>query len=159
MGLAVIQRDSPRDLKVTPARDPRLIVLDGKGRREAAGLCALTWRAEIGSENAVQWATSVNSASGRIKKDHGAIVEAIERTRAPGERWPLFAWYGTDRMGRNRTGRRVRQPTADRWDGYASALDPSLDDASLLHWFPDALLTDAAPRQRRPHNRFLAPAR
>src|SRR5271169_4938804 len=51
MGLAVIQRDSPKDLKLTPARDPRLISLDEKGKREAAGLCTLAWRAEVGSPN------------------------------------------------------------------------------------------------------------
>jgi predicted ATP-binding protein involved in virulence len=155
MGLDIIQRDSPKDLKLTPARDPRLITLDEKGRREAAGICTLAWRAEVGSANEVQWATSVNSASGRIKKDHGAIVEAIERVRAPGERWPLFAWYGTDRMGRNRARRRVRRPTADRWDGYASALDPSLDDGSLLQWFNDEILSDAVRRREGQEERFL----
>ena len=154
MGIAVIQRDSPKDLRLTPSRDPRLIALDEKGRREPAGPCTLIWRAEIGG-NAVQWATSVNAASGKTRRDHGAIVEAIERTRAPGERWPLFAWYGTDRMGRTRNRRRMRRPTADRWDGYASALDPSLDDGVLLHWFSDEILSDTVRRREGQEERFL----
>lgn len=155
IGLAVIQRDSPKDLKLTPSRDPRLVNLDEKGRREAAGPCTVSWRAEVGLGTLVQWATNASAASGRTTKDHGPILEAIERTRAPGDRWPLFGWYGTDRMGRGKVRSRKQRPTGDRWEGYASALDPRLDDAALLQWFSDEILSDTVRRREEQEERFL----
>jgi predicted ATP-binding protein involved in virulence len=155
MGLAVIQRGSPNDLKPSSARDPRLVTLDERGRRESAGVCRLAWEAEVGQVAAVKWSTIVTPASGKIKKNHGPILEAVERTRIAGERWPLFGWYGTGRMSRSRTRRREQRPTGDRWEGYASALDPSLDDGSLLQWFNDEILSDAVRRREGQEERFF----
>jgi predicted ATP-binding protein involved in virulence len=84
MGLAVIQRGSPGDTKPNAARDPRLITLDERGRREPAGVCHLEWGADLGLEATVKWSTTVNPASNNVKKEHRPVVEAIERTRTAG---------------------------------------------------------------------------
>jgi predicted ATP-binding protein involved in virulence len=154
MGLAVFQRGSPIDTKPNPSRDPRLVTLDERGRREPAGECRLDWEADVGPMSSVKWSTIINGASNKIKKKHGPIGEAIERTRGAGEQWPLFGWYGTDRMGRGKVRTRER-PTGDRWEGYSSALDPSLDDSSLLQWFTDEILSDAVRRREGQEERFL----
>jgi predicted ATP-binding protein involved in virulence len=155
MGLAVIQRATPSDTRPNAARDSRLITLDERGRREPAGVCRLEWEADLGLEASVKWSTAVNPASNSVKKEHRAIMEAIERTRTAGERWPLFGWYGTDRMGRGKVRSREQRPTGDRWEGYASALDPSLDDGVLLQWFTDEILSDAVRRREHQEERFL----
>lgn len=155
MGLAVIQRGSPSDTRPNPARDPRLVTLDERGRREPAGVCRLDWDADLGRETSVQWSTIVNPASNSVKRGHRPIVEAVERTRIAGERWPLFGWYGTNRMGRSRTRSRKQRPTGDRWEGYSSALNPNLDDADLLQWFSDEILSDAVRRREGQEERFL----
>jgi predicted ATP-binding protein involved in virulence len=155
MGLAVIQRGSPSDTKPNAARDPRLVTLDERGRREPAGICRLEWEADLGLEFSVKWSTTINAASNSVKKEHRPIVDAIERTRIAGERWPLFGWYGTDRMGRGKVRIREQRPTGDRWEGYASALNPSLDDAALLNWFSDEILSDTVRRREDKEERFL----
>ena len=155
MGLAVIQRGSPSDTRPSAARDPRLVTLDERGRREPAGVCRLEWKADLGLEATVKWSTTVNPASNSVKKEHRTIVESIERTRTAGERWPLFGWYGTDRMGRGKVRNREQRPTGDRWEGYTSALDPSLDDGALLQWFTDEILSDAVRRRENQEERFL----
>ncbi len=73
----------------------------------------------------------------------------------PGDRWPLFAWYGVDRLARRRNGRRKVERTGDRWEAYASALDPSLDEAPLLQWLQDELLGDVVRRQQEEPERFF----
>jgi predicted ATP-binding protein involved in virulence len=155
MGLAVIQRGSPSDARPNAARDPRLVTLDERGRREPAGVCRLEWEADLGLEATVKWSTTLNPASNNVKKEHRPILESIERTRTAGERWPLFGWYGTDRMGRGKVRRGEQRPTGDRWEGYASALDPSLDDGALLQWFTDEILSDAVRRREGQEERFL----
>ena len=67
-------------------------------------------------------------------------------------RWPLFAWYGVDRLGR---GRRRVERTGDRWEAYASALDPNLDEAPLLQWIEDEMLGDVGRRDREEPERFF----
>jgi predicted ATP-binding protein involved in virulence len=144
MGLAVIQRGSPSDTRPNLGRDPRLVTLDERGRREPAGVCRLEWQADLGLETLVKWSTTVNPASNNIKKEHRPIVEAIERTRTAGER-----------MGRGKIRSRKQPPSGDRWEGYASALDPSLDDAALLQWFNDEILSDTVRRREGQEERFL----
>ena len=60
----------------------------------------------------------------------------------------MFAWYGVDRLGRLRGRRRKVERTADRWEAYASALDPNLDEAPLLQWLQDEMLGDVVRRQQ-----------
>lgn len=155
MGLAVIQRGSPRETKPNPDRDPRLVTLNERGRRQSAGACRLEWEANLGLETSVKWSTTINPTSNNVKTEHRPIVEAIERTRTAGERWPLFGWYGTDRMGRGKIRRRKERPTGDRWEGYASALDPSLDDSALLQWFTEEILSDSVRRRENQEERLL----
>ena len=155
MGLAVIQRDSPKTLKLKAGRDSRRGVPNDKGPPEPAGPCEVTWTAAVGETETVTWSTAVQPASGRTRNRHRQIFEAVERVRVPGVRWPLFAWYGVDRLGRLHDRRRKVEFTWDRWEGYASALDPNLDEAPLLQWLQNEFLGDVARRQQEEPERLF----
>ncbi len=155
MGLAVFQRGARKTLKLDARRDPRMLTLDENGRREAAGPCSVTWNAAVGDVESVEWSTTVQPASGRSTNRHRPILEAIEKVRVPGNRWPLFAWYGVDRMVRNRGRPRPHERVRDRWEAYASSLDPSLDDAPLLQWLQDEMLGDVARQRQGAPERFF----
>ena len=155
MGLAVIQRDSPKNLMLQAGRDFRRGVPNDKGPPEPAGPCEVTWTAAVGETETVKWSTAVQPASGRPGNQHRQIFEAVERVRVPGVRWPLFAWYGVDRLGRLHDRRRKVELTWDRWEAYASALDPSLDEAPLLQWLQNEFLGDVARRQQEEPERFF----
>ena len=155
MGLAVFQSGAPSSLKLDAQRDPTRRTLDGTGRSEPVGPCAVTWTADVGETESVVWSTMVQPTSGRTTKRHRPILEALESVRVPGDRWPLFACYGVDRLGRLR-GRRPRlELTRDRWEAYDSALDPSLDEAPLLQWLQNEFLGDMARRQQEQPQRFF----
>ena len=155
MGLAVIQRDSPKTLKLNAGRDSRRGVPNDRGTPEPAGPCEVTWTAAVGETKTVTWSTAVQSASRRTRDQHREIFEAVERVRVPGVRWPLFAWYGVDRLGRLHDRRRKVELTRDRWEAYASALDPNLDEAPLLQWLQNEFLGDTARRQQKLPERFF----
>ncbi|MDE0460579.1 MAG: AAA family ATPase [Chromatiales bacterium] len=155
MGLAVIQRDAPKTLKLNAGRDSRRGVPNDKGALEPAGPCEVTWTAAVGETETVTWSTAVQSASRRTRDQHREIFEAVERIRVPGVRWPLLAWYSVDRLGRLHDRRRKVEFTRDRWEGYASALDPNLDEAPLLQWLQDEFLGDTARRQQKLPERFF----
>ena len=155
MGLAVIQRDSPKTLKLKAGRDSRRGVPNDKGAPEPAGPCEVTWTAAVGETEAVTWSTAVQPASGRTRNQHRPIFEAVEAVRVPGVRWPLFAWYGVDRLGRLHDRRRKVEFTWDRWEAYASALDPNLNEAPLLQWLQNEFLGDVARRQQEEPERFF----
>ena len=155
MGLAVFQRGSPRTLKLNAQVDPRKRTLDEKGRREPAGPCKVAWTAAVGETESVTWSTAVQPASGRKTNQPRPILEALERVRVPGDRWPLFAWYGVNRLERRRNGRRKVERTGDRWEAYDSSLDPNLDEAPLLQWLQDELLGDVVRRQQEEPERFF----
>ena len=155
MGLAVFQTGAPRNLKLDSRRDPTMRTLDEKGRREPVGPCKLAWTAVVADSAPVTWSTTARPASGRTTTQRQAIYEALERLRVPGDRWPLFAWYGVDRLERRRSARRKVERTADRWEAYASALDPNLDEAPLLQWLQDEILGDVVRRQQEEPERFF----
>ena len=155
MGLAVFQRGSPKTSRFSAARDIRLRTLDEKGRREPAGPCELAWTADFGESESVTWSTVGRPGSGRTTTRHRSILEAIEKVRTPGERWPLFAWYGVDRLGRQRDRRRRVERMGDRWEAYDSSLDPDLDEAPLLQWLQDEMLGDVSRRDRAEPERFF----
>lgn len=155
MGLAVFQTGSPGWLKLDPRRDPRMRTLDERGRREAAGECEVEWKAAVGELESVTWSAGVRFASGRRRNQPRSILDAIERVRVPGDRWPLFAWYGVDRLGRQRGRRRKVERTGDRWEAYDSSLDPNLDEAPLVQWLEDELLGDAVRRRQDEQERFF----
>ena len=155
MGLAVFQKGAPRTLKLDARRDPTMRTLDEKGRREPVGPCKLAWTAAVGQSESVTWSTAAHPASGRTISEHRPIFEALERVRVPGDRWPLFAWYGVDRLARTRGRRRKVERMGDRWEAYASALDPNLDEAPLLQWLQDEMLGDVARRQQEAPERFF----
>ena len=155
MGLAVFQRGSPSTLKLDARRDPMMRTLDEKGRREPVGPCKVAWTAVVGETESVTWSTAAQPASGRTTNQPRPILEAVERIRVPGDRWPLFAWYGVDRLGRLRGRRREVERTRDRWEAYASSLDPDLDEAPLLQWLQDEFLGDVARRQQEEPERFF----
>lgn len=156
MGLAVFQRGSSKQLKFNAGRDPRTRTLDQRGGREATGRCELKWTAAVGETESVTWSTAVNPGTGspRAMSRHRPILEALEKVRVPGKRWPLFAWYGVDRLRRRRN-RRKNQRAWDRWDAYDSSLDPSLDEAPLLEWLQDEALQDAALKQQSMQERLF----
>ncbi len=155
MGLSVFQMSSPTSLKPDPRRDPRMRTLDEKGRREPIGECEVTWTAAVGETESVTWSKTIQPASRRTRNQDRSILEALEHVRVPGERWPLFAWYGVDRLGRQRGRRRKVERAGDRWEAYDSSLDPNLDDAPLLQWLEDEFLGDVARKQQREPERFF----
>ena len=126
MGLAVIQRDSPKTLKLTAGRDSRRGVPNDKGPPEPAGLCEISWTAAVGDAETVTWSTAVQPVSGRTRhrRRHRQIFEAVEQVRVPGVRWPLFAWYGVDRLERRHDRSRKVELTRDRWEAYAFRTRP-----------------------------------
>lgn len=158
VGLAAIQRDAPRSLKLTPTRDARMITLDEGGRREAAGSCKITWTAQMGTQPEVIWWDAVNPASDSSSSDHTAVSAAIEEVRAPGACWPLFAFYGIDRMRRGEASTQPARARPDRWEGYASSLRPEQDDSALLTWLLEELLSDTVRSQQGEPQRLLATA-
>ena len=155
MGLAVVQPGAPGTLKLDARRDPRMRTLDEKGRPEPVGACKVAWTADVGESESVTWSAAVQPASGRARNRPQALFDALERVRTPGERWPLFAWYGVDRLGRLRGRRRRVERTVDRWEAYASALDPNLDEAPLLQWLQDETVGDMVRRQHDEPGRFF----
>ena len=154
MGLGVFQRGAPKTSRFSATRDIRLRTLDKKGRREPVGPCELAWTADVGETESVTWSMAAR-AGVLIRKRHRQILEALERVRAPGERWPLFAWYGVDRLGRQRDRRRRVERVGDRWEAYDSSLDPDLDEARLLQWLQDEMLGDVSRRDRAESERFF----
>ena len=148
MGLAVVQPGAPGTLKLDARRDPRMRTLDEKGWREPVGTCKVRWTADVGELESVTWLTAAHPAAGRKMNEHQLILEALERARVPGDRWPLFVWYGVDRLGRPRGRRRKVERTRDRWEAYTSALNPNLDESSLLQWLQDEMLGDVVRRQQ-----------
>ena len=155
MGLAVFQREAPKTARFSSARDIRLRTLDKRGRREPIGRCELAWTADVGESESVGWSTASHPGSGRATNRHRPILEALERGRAPGEPWPLFAWYGVDRLGRPRGRRRKIERKGDRWEAYERSLDPNLDEVPLLQWLQDEVLGDVVRRQQDEPERFF----
>ena len=155
MGLAVFQMASPRTLNLNARRDSRMRTLDEKGRREPTGPCKVTWTAAVGETESVTWSKTIQPASRRTKNQHRPVLEAMERARVPRVRWPLFAWYGVDRLGRERGRRRKVERTGDRWEAYDSSLDPNVDEAPLLQWLQDEILGDVVRRQQEEPERFF----
>ena len=155
MGLAVFQRGAPKAARFSAARDVRLRTLDERVRREPVGPCELTWTADVGEAESVTWSTAARPGSGRTADRHRPILEALEQVREPGEPWPLFAWYGVDRLGRQRDRQRNVERTGDRWEAYESSLDPDLDEAPLLQWLQDEMLGDVSRQRRGEPERFL----
>ena len=113
MGLTAFQRGAPRTLKLDVRRDPTMRTLDEKGRREPVGPCKLAWTAAVGESDSVPWSTAAHPASGRTTNQSKAILEALDQVRVPGDRWPLFAWYGVDRLARTRGRRRKVERMGD----------------------------------------------
>jgi predicted ATP-binding protein involved in virulence len=157
-GLTPFQTGAPRALKLDAQRDARKVTLDERGRREAAGACTLTWTAKVGDEASVTWSNTASPASNRKTADHAAVLAAIDKVRVPGARWPLFAFYGVDRMGRGKASTKPAPTRPDRWEGYASSLDPAQDDSALLTWLLEEILADTVRRQNGESERFLATA-
>ena len=135
--LAAFQPGSPKSPRLDARRDTRVRKLDGKGRREPVGPCTLAWTAAVGESDSVTWSMNADPASGRTTTHSEPILDALERVRVPGSRWPLFAWYDVGRLARSRDQRGKVERTPDRWEAYASALDADLDEAPLLQWLQD----------------------
>ncbi len=148
MGLAVFQRGSPKTSRFSAARDIRQRTLDRRGAREPAGRCELAWTADVGEAESVTWSTAARPGSGRTTNRHRSILEAMEQVRVPGKRWPLFAWYGVDRLGWQRDRGHKVERMGERWEAYDSSLDPDLDEAPLLQWLQDEMLGDVARREQ-----------
>ena len=158
VGLTAFQSGAPRALKLDLQRDARKLTLDERGRREPAGPCTLTWTASIGDEPGVTWSSTGNPASNRKTSDNAAVLAALEKVRVPGARWPLFAFYGVDRMGRGKASTKPAPTRPDRWEGYGACLNPAQDDSALLTWLLEEILADTVRRQEGESERFLATA-
>ena len=79
MGLAVIQRDSPKTLKLVAGRDCRRGVPNDKGLPEPVGPCEITWTAAVGDAEAVTWSTAVQLVSRRNTHRHPAPTDFRSR--------------------------------------------------------------------------------
>ncbi|MBC8745099.1 MULTISPECIES: AAA family ATPase [Paraburkholderia] len=158
MGLTAFQSGVPRGLRLDPQRDARKVSLDERGRREPAGTCTVKWTAQIGALSPVCWSSTANPASNRKSADHRQVLDAMEQVRVPGARWPLFAFYGADRMGRAKASTKPAPIRPDRWEGYAGSLNPSQDDSALLTWLLEEILADTVRRQEGEVESFLATA-
>ena len=158
VGLTPFQSGTPRGLKLDPRRDVRRVTLDERGRREPAGDCTLIWRADVGAARAVDWICILNPASNRKSVGDKPVLDAIEQVRMPGARWPLFAFYGVDRMGRGKASTKPAPTKPDRWEGYAGCLNAAQDDSALLTWLLEEILADTVRRQEDEPERFLASA-
>ena len=87
--------------------------------------------------------------------EHPLALHAIEQVRVAGERWPLFAWYGVDRLARARIRKRPKPSSVDRWAGYDSSLDPALSEGPLLEWLLNEILADVVRQREGEPQRFL----
>lgn len=154
MGLTAFQQGIPQALKLDRLRDPRMRTLDAAGRREHIGTCEITWTAQVGDDDVVTWSATADPRATRVSNKRKPILDALGRIRVPGDRWPLCAWYGVDRLGRPHPGRKVAR-SGDRWEAYESSLDPSLDEAPLLQWLQDEMLGDVARKQQDQPERLL----
>jgi len=155
MGIAVFQPRSPKELKLDALRDSRKVPVGDGRQREPAGPCTVRWRATAIEDREVNWHATANPASGRAKNQSSDIQDAIEAIRLPGERWPLFAFYGTDRTRTSRRPGPKARTTQDRWEGYAAALDPHTTDAPLLEWLETEVLGDyTRHKQNEPDRKF-----
>ena len=155
MGFAEFQTGTPKDLKFDMKRDPKMRTLDEQGRREPVGPCEIEWAADVGDSKSVTWSVTACPKSGRKVSRPQPIFDALERIRVPGNRWPLFAWYGAGRLERVRGPRRKVERTVDRWEAYASALDPNLDEAPLLQWLEDEMVGDLNRKRRNEPERLF----
>ena len=151
MGLAVFESGAPKALQLDAKRDPTMRTLDEKGRREPVGPCRLDWTATVGQTESVTWRASASPAAVIATMPLGDL----DQFRVPGDRWPLFGWYGVDRLARHRGRRRKVERTGDRWEAYDSSLDPNLDEAPLLQWLQDEMLGDVVRRQHDESERFF----
>lgn len=158
MGLIPISVGAPRTANLNVQRDVRKVVLDERGRREAAGTCTLTWTATVGDQPSVTWSMTANPATTRKSIDTAALLTAIESVRAPGAHWPLFAFYGVERMSRGKASTRPDPAHPDRWDGFDGSLDAKQDDSALLTWLLEEVLADTVRRQEGEPEKFLATA-
>jgi predicted ATP-binding protein involved in virulence len=158
VGLTPFQSGAPRGLKLDPRHDPRMVTLDERGRREPAGSCTLAWTADVGTRADVSWSSTVNPSSNRKSAEHRPVLDAMEQVRVPGVRWPLFAFYGVDRMGRGKASTKPAPSRPDRWEGYAGSLNAAQDDSALLTWLLEEILADTVRRQEAEAERFLASA-
>jgi predicted ATP-binding protein involved in virulence len=61
-------------------------------------------------------------------------------------------------MGRGKASTKPAPTRPDRWEGYASSLDPAQDDSALLTWFLEEILADAVRRQEGEPELFLSAA-
>ena len=155
MGISEIQTGSPKDLEFAMKRDPRMRTLDDQGRREPVGPCKIEWTADVGDSKSVTWSVAARPTSRRKVSKPEPIFDAIEEVRVPGKRWPLFAWYGVDRLERLRGPRRKVERPGDRWEAYASSLDPNLDEAPLLQWLEDEMVGDSNRKRRDESERLF----
>ena len=98
MGLSAFLHGTPKPLQLDRHRDPLMRTLD-ETRREPVGTCEITWTAKVGeegNEEVATWSATADPRARRVSNKRKPILDALERIRAPGERWPLCAWYGVE---------------------------------------------------------------
>lgn len=145
LGLGLLQRKTPSDLKPSADRDIRRIPTAERSW-EPAGSCTLTWKAQIGDRAEVEWSSTIKT---RVGNRLAAAGEAIDRVRRPGQRWPLMGYYGTSRLtAEKKSGRKQRRSFQDRWDGYDGCLDAGVNDGPLYDWLRAEAFGDLARHRR-----------
>lgn len=144
------------ELNLEGLRDARRVRAPGD-RWEPVGHCQIECTAAIGAHPHVTWRVMVSPTSRRRLIRLADASKAIEQVRAPGARWPLIGYYGTNRLcADQRSSRRNSRRHHERWEGYADCLDPSLTDGPLLDWLRSEALGDLARHRRGEPERHLA---
>lgn len=155
-GLRIFSFESPQNLELYNQRDVRKIAPDERSRREPAGQCRLDWTACIGQQGDVTWSGILIPSTNVLSADLRYALKAMEHTRVGGARWPLFAYYGTGRMGHGTPTNQPARGLPTRWEGYDGCLDDSYDDSALLTWLLEEILSDTVNRQEGEKERQLA---
>ena len=167
MGLGLLQPDRPSALRLDPVRDTRRTGPIGE-RKEPGGQCELAWTATVGDHPGISWTASASPTSGMRKLRRKKVSAAIEAVWSPGKRWPLIAYYGTDRLAPANgfwflpdPAKGPTKSSADphhRWQGYTDCLDPSASDSPLLNWLRNETFGDLSRTERGKAKRHLSRA-
>ena len=99
------------------------------------GRAPWTWEAERGPSAVGPVVNNCQLRIGQIKKTTDQWAKPSNKCGVLENGGHCSAWYGTDRMGRGKPPGPASGPPGTVGKDTAAALDPSLDDSSLLQWF------------------------
>lgn len=117
--------------------------LDRGSDATGSAACAVRWRADIGTANALEWASRLGQGSNRRRHRREALLDAVdERILAPGERWPVLAHYGPGWPHPEPHGHPHEAWRRDA--GYEGAMTPDNGLGALTEWIGNEWMGDIA---------------